>query len=182
MTQFLNKFGVAPKAIAFDSDEEQDYLLTEAVVGEDGTAAHHLGHPAKLAGSFGEYLRMLHSLPVEGCPYSSRTVEMLNEVPAKRIDLKLLDTIGYSASDNVLIHGDYCLPNIVMDHFSFTGFIDLGSGGIGDRHHDLYWGIWTLNYNLKTDKYKDIYLDAYGRSDVEEAGLEYFATLNKWLD
>jgi kanamycin kinase len=106
---------------------------------------------------------------------------MLTEVLAKGIDPRLLNTIGYTASDNVLIHGDYCLPNIVMDHFSFAGFIDLGSGGIGDRHHDLYWGNWTLNYNLKTDNYKDIFLDAYGRNDVEEAGLEYFAMLNKWL-
>jgi kanamycin kinase len=57
ITQFLHKSGVAPKAIAFESDETQDYLLTEAVKGEDGTAAHHLEQPAKLAEVFGEYLR-----------------------------------------------------------------------------------------------------------------------------
>jgi kanamycin kinase len=44
--------------------------------------------------------------------------------------------------------------------------------GVGDRHYDLFWGIWTLNYNLKTDKYKDIFLDAYGRSLIDFDRLE----------
>ncbi|OBZ07578.1 hypothetical protein A8L34_25945 [Bacillus sp. FJAT-27264] len=69
------------------------------------------------------------------------------------------------------------MPNIIMDHFSLNGFIDLGYGGVGDRHYDLYWGIWTLNYNLKTDQYRDLFLDAYGRSDIVEEGLKYFTEL-----
>jgi len=75
------------------------------------------------------------------------------------------------------ITGDYCLPNIIMDNFAFKGFIDVGYGGVGDRHYDLYWGIWTLQYNLKTDKYRDIFLDAYGRKLIDEDGLKYFTKL-----
>jgi kanamycin kinase len=61
-----------------------------------------------------------------------------------------------------------------MDNFSFKGFIDLGYGGLGDRHYDIYWGIWTLNNNLKTDEYRDIFLYAYGRNDISNNGLNYF--------
>ncbi len=35
------------------------------------------------------------------------------------------------------------------------GFIDLGNGGVGDRHIDLFWGAWTLFYNLKTDRHTE---------------------------
>ena len=70
--------------------------------------------------------------------------------------------------NNVLLHGDYCLPNIMLDGFKFSGFIDVGNGGVGDRHVDLFWGAWTLNFNLKSDMYRDRFLDAYGRDAVDE--------------
>ena len=56
---------------------------------------------------------------------------------------------------------------IMLDNWNFSGFIDLGAAGIGDRHMDLFWGIWSLGFNLKTDRYRDRFLDAYGREDVE---------------
>jgi kanamycin kinase len=36
----------------------------------------------------------------------------------------------------------------------------------------LFWGIWTLKYNLKTEKYKDTFLDAYGRETLNLDKLE----------
>jgi len=179
MANFLHQHRVSPNVIAYESDLDADYLLTEAVSGEDGTAAMHIGNPEKLASVFGEYLKMLHSLPTEGCPYANKTNELLNEARVKGIDLRVLDEYDYSAVDNVIIHGDYCLPNIIMDNFQFKGFIDVGNGGVGDRHYDLYWGIWTLQYNLKTDKYRDVFLDAYGRNDIDDEGLKYFTKLIK---
>ncbi|WP_028551220.1 aminoglycoside 3'-phosphotransferase [Paenibacillus sp. UNC451MF] len=180
MTRFLNScHAIAPKVIAYESDADQDYLFTEAVAGEDGTAEEHIGNPGKLAGVFGEYLRMLHSLPIEGCPYPHRTAEMLNEQTSISLSSQMIEQIKYEAADNAIIHGDYCLPNIIMDRFVLKGFIDLGYGGVGDRHYDIYWGIWTLNYNLKSDKYKDIFLDAYGRQDVDKERLNLFAS---WIE
>ena len=67
-----------------------------------------------------------------------------------------------------MLHGDYCLPNILLDDWRFSGFIDLGGAGIGDKHVDLYWGAWTLNFNLKTDKYRKRFFDVYGRDEVDE--------------
>ncbi|PYI51008.1 aminoglycoside 3'-phosphotransferase [Paenibacillus flagellatus] len=182
MTAFLHGHRLAPAVIAYESDAESDYLLTEAVSGEDGTARSHLDHPRRLAGAFGEYLRMLHSLPTDGCPYRDRTAEMVREAAEKEANLGALKEIRYAAADDTVIHGDYCLPNIVMDRFSFKGFIDVGSGGVGDRHCDLYWGLWTLAFNLKTDAYNGLFLDAYGRSAVDADGLAYFAKLAELTD
>jgi kanamycin kinase len=68
---------------------------------------------------------------------------------------------------NTLLHGDYCLPNILLDDWNFSGFIDLGNGGVGDRHVDLFWGAWSLFFNLKTDRYRDRFFDAYGRDKID---------------
>ncbi|WP_079912340.1 aminoglycoside 3'-phosphotransferase [Paenibacillus sp. 32352] len=179
MTQYLHRcHGLAPNVMAYDFDEDHDYLVTQAVAGEDGTAEAHIANPMKLASVFGEYLRMLHSLSAEGCPYLHRTMEMLEET-GSRLSPVIVQQIQSAAEDHVLIHGDYCLPNIIMDNFALKGFIDLGYGGVGDRHYDLYWGMWTLAYNLKTDRYMDAFLDAYGRQDVDEERLKLFTL---WMD
>ena len=76
---------------------------------------------------------------------------------------------------DTLLHGDYCLPNIMLDNWKPSGFIDVGRGGVGDRHIDLFWGAWTLNYNLKTDVYCRRFLDAYGRENYEPEMLRVVA-------
>ena len=59
-----------------------------------------------------------------------------------------------------------------MYYQNFSSFIDLGAGGVGDRHVDLFWGAWTLNFNLKTDSYKDVFFSSYGKERIEKEALE----------
>ena len=68
---------------------------------------------------------------------------------------------------DTLIHGDFCLPNVMLNDWKLSGFIDLGNGGVADKHIDLYWGAWTLNFNLGTEKYRDVFFDAYGRDAID---------------
>ena len=49
----------------------------------------------------------------------------------------------------------------------FSCFIDLAMAGLGDKHIDLYWALWSLQYNLGTEKYTDYFLDLYGRENFE---------------
>ena len=44
-----------------------------------------------------------------------------------------------------------------------------------DRHVDLFWGAWTLQYNLKTDDYRQYFFDAYGRELVDDERLRVVA-------
>jgi len=179
MLEFLGQFQLAPQVIAYASDQEHDYLLTEALPGEDGSSAYHKDRPDQLAVTFGESLRLLHSLPTEGCPYPNRTEEMLIRESRQNHSPDVIEKVRNLAVDEVLIHGDYCLPNVMFHQFKLQGFLDVGDGGIGDRHYDLYWGLWTLTYNLKTDQYHDRFLDAYGRDTIDRERLEWFT---RWMD
>ena len=82
---------------------------------------------------------------------------------------------GHLLKTDTLLRGDYCLPNVIFDDWRFSGFIDLDNSGVGDRHVDLFWGAWTLWFNLKTDNYRDRFFDAYGRDKVDEDMLRIVA-------
>lgn len=89
----------------------------------------------------------------------------------------LVEESGHLLRADTLLHGDYCLPNIILNNWSFSGFIDLDSGGVGDRHVDIFWAVWTLVFNLKTNRFYHRFLDAYGREKVDEHLLRVIAAI-----
>ncbi|MDR0886890.1 MAG: aminoglycoside 3'-phosphotransferase [Clostridiales Family XIII bacterium] len=188
MMAYFHKKGLSGRVYESITDATRDYLLTERIAGFDGTEHKYLENPEKLCDVFAESLWRLHESDNSDCPKIGigRTESFLADVERARmldtIDSDLLEYIGlqdkneayhllenqkYLLRDDALIHGDYCLPNILLDDFKFGGFIDVGLGGIGDRHYDLFWGIWTLLFNLHTDEFKDRFLDCYGRDHID---------------
>ena len=185
MTEYFHSIGLGVRVISYVSSE-RDYLLTERALGEDLTSDEYLGDPVRLAEAMGRLLRELHDRSTNGCPVV-RTPEYLNTVRENHkkgiFDASLFDKRqSFSSADeafafveehaellraDVLIHGDFCLPNIMLDGWKFSKFIDVAGGGIGDRHIDLFWGAWTLNFNLGTDEYRDVFFDAYGRELID---------------
>ena len=197
MAAYFHQKGLAPEVLFFATAEEADFLLTRAAVGEDLTHEAYLSDPQRLCDTLAETLRHLHETDFSDCPVKDRMTAycaLAEENYAKgKFDLSLFpDGSQYSFADaneayrvfragkgaftsDVLLHGDYCLPNVMFDGWRFSAFIDLGNGGVGDRHVDLFWGAWTLFYNLKTDKYCARFLDAYGRDLVNEDVLKTVA-------
>ena len=187
MSEFLHRHGLAPEVVDFGSFGDDAYLVTAALPGRDGIADEQLSEPRRLAKVFGEALRRLHELPADGCPVGNRDSELRNlaeaSLEARDYDVSHIpEPLEEAAAklhrqtpqdSQVVLHGDYCLPNIILDGFRLTGFVDLGNGGLGGRHYDLYWGVFTLEYNLKSSAYKDLFLDAYGRSLIVPELLDY---------
>lgn len=191
---FYRKGIGAPEVIRY-SQGEKDWLLTSRVAGEDCTHEIYLSDPKRLCDLLAERLRMLHETDFSDCPISNHTANYI--ATAQRnyrdgvYDPSLFpDNWGYKSAEeaisvlnegrhllktDTLLHGDYCLPNIMLDSWRFSGFIDLGNGGVGDRHVDLFWGAWTLNFNLGTDEFRSRFLDAYGRDKVDEDVLRVVA-------
>ncbi len=194
MANYFHAKGLGAEVLYYLS-EDKDWLLTAALSGEDGTGAAYLSDPKRLCDTVAAALRRLHETDFSGCPISDRTVSYCAFVEQShrmgQCDLsECAESLGFRSAaeayrvfsegkhalrQNVLLHGDYCLPNLILDRWKLSGFIDLGNGGVGDRHIDLFWGIWSLWYNLKTDRYRDRFLDAYGRDKVEPHLLKVIA-------
>ena len=187
LTRYFHTKGLAAEVLAYFTEEGHDWLLTSRVAGEDCTHASLLADPVWLCDRLAVLLRELHELPYDGCPVQDRNADYVATAARNyqngAYDTSLFpDNWGYrsaaeawsvvEASRNalgnpVLLHGDYCLPNVMFEGRRFSGLIDLGNGGVGDRHIDLFWGAWSLFFNLKTDAYRERFLDAYGRDVID---------------
>lgn len=187
MTRFYHDKGLGTEVLDYRTEDGQDWLLTVRVRGEDCTHADFTSSPERLCDLTATLLRELHSVDTADCPIPDHTARYLalaeHNYRTGHYDASLFpDNWGYASADeawqvistqghllktDTLLHGDYCLPNIMLDAWRFSGFIDVGNGGVGDRHVDLFWGAWSLFFNLKTDRYRDRFFDAYGRDKID---------------
>ena len=193
MTRFFHEKGLGAQVLDYMT-AEADWMLTRKVPGEDCLDQMYRGDPQRLCDTTAQLLRRLHDTDPTGAPVN-RTKDLLclaqkhfrNQV----YDPSLFpDNWGYASAEeaweeirrngkylqaDTLLHGDYCLPNIILRDWQFSGFIDLDAAGAGDRHIDLFWGIWSLEFNLKTDRYRQRFIDVYGKADVNEDALRTVA-------
>ena len=139
---------------------DKDYMVTQPAIGQDAT--HFLAEPEKLCKALAEGMKYLHSLPVTDLPLSPQ-MDFYN----KDADLNY----------DTFIHGDFCLPNIMLENYDFKMFIDMGLAGRGDKHIDIFWGLWSLWFNLKTDKYTDYFLALYGRDKINLSTIHKIAVM-----
>ena len=187
MTSYFHKKGLGAEVLLHLSSE-YDWLVTRRVIGEDCTHEKYLSDPKRLCDTLATDLRSLHELDFSDCPKKDKMTDYLGT--AKRnFDLGLFDptfilrqdyfkssseAFGFLSENasafscDVLLHGDFCLPNVILDNWRLSGYIDLGGAGVGDRHIDLFWGSWTLNFNLGTDEYRERFFDAYGRDLIDK--------------
>jgi aminoglycoside phosphotransferase len=103
--------------------------------------------PERIARRFGEILRDIHLLDASSCPF------------------------GDQALGHVLIHGDYCLPNVLVEDGRLTGLVDVGRSGLGDPRDDLAAGLWTLHYNFGHG-YGRQFLEAYRAPVMTDRDME----------
>ena len=190
MTDYYHRLGLSAEVVSFKS-RETDVFVTKKLLGHDLTSREYLDSPKKMAENMGIYLRELHELRAKDCPIENRTADYLSTFEEGykigRFDPSYIDVrlnlhdaepareyvIEHShlLKSEALIHGDFCLPNVIFDGDRLSGYIDLGGAGIGDRHIDLFWGAWTLNFNLGTEDYRDTFFAAYGKELVDEEKL-----------
>lgn len=199
MTRYFHSKGLAPRVLDYCS-LDRDWLLTARIPGEDCLHQRYLEDPKRLCDTLAAVLRQLHAQPFEDCPRKDLNEQCLATVRANRAAGKFDAALfpgTWASSDpeaawaivregaprlkaDTLIHGDYCLPNVMLKNWQFRGFLDVGSGGVGDRHFDLFWGIWTLWFNLKTEAYTNRFLDAYGREAIDTQMLRIIAAIERF--
>ena len=192
LTRYFHERGLGVEVIQYLS-KDRDYLLSKAAAGQDLT--HWLADPQRLCEIMAHTLRQLHDTPVQGLPLSLRQERYVESaagpsdggfydptVAMKRFPVasqeeawQIMQKNKHRLHADTVIHGDYCLPNIVCNTDGETTLIDFALAGVGDRHIDLYWAVWSLAYNLGTDRYTDYFLDCYGRENFDYDMLQVIA-------
>jgi kanamycin kinase len=172
-----------PAVLDGGSDDGVEWLLITGLPGLDATA-HRLRHdPATLVPILARGLRAFHEVRVEGCPFDFRLDAALDLIGMRlEGDLVVPETDFHDehrhftpqraldhlrsrrpgGEDVVFCHGDYCLPNVLIDdEGGITGYVDLGESGLADRWWDLAVATWSVTWNLGPG-WEQLFLDEYG--------------------
>ena len=157
-----------PEVIEYEIQDDMSYLLMSRIKGTMSCDKHYLEHPDTLFSVLAKGLEMLWSVDISDCPrvrdpgtelsearerVEKGLVDMDNWEPGTKEQFRdpsgLLDWLENNkpAYEPVLSHGDFCLPNILIENNDISGFIDLGDCGIGDRWRDLSLCWRSLRHN-----------------------------------
>jgi aminoglycoside phosphotransferase len=136
-----------PEVVGFFQAVGDDWLVTREVPGVPLYHASAAWPAERVATAFGEILRGLHATDATGCPF------------------------GVHKRGIVLVHGDYCLPNVLVSDGKLSGLVDLGGAGLGNPEVDLAAAVWTLQYNFGPSHART-FLDAYGWPPMTDQAIE----------
>jgi aminoglycoside phosphotransferase len=191
-----------PQVLHFAQDETRDYLLLSEVSGLDTSQKFFEDKMPQVVRLLAQGLKMLHSLNIAGCPFDQTLVTKL-EAARQNMEAGLVDEEDFdeerqartardlfhellatrpTTEDLVFTHGDYCLPNIIIDPDckAVNGFIDLGRAGIADRYQDLALAARSLAYNFGTD-WTPLLFAEYGLSEPDQSKIEFYKLLDEFF-
>lgn len=192
----LGEIGLAPLLIDEFKWKEFHIIVMEKVEGENLIHKTYLENPIKFIEEYARSLYQLHhELKLEEKTIKDLRSKFVDEKLEKIEELynrsaicstmlmknynmsidKAVEYVRKKYSKLVkedIIHGDVCLPNIIFKEGKFSKFIDLDGFEIYDYHYDIFWALWTLIFNLGTDEYREIFIDAYGRELIDESRLK----------
>ena len=151
--EWLGTTGVpGPKLCDAGGTDGVHWLVMTAVPGRPASDPWPADQRMRVIDAVTEQLLALHALPVADCPFD-RTLGSL-VLPAE------LERSRPPVEDIAVCHGDYCLPNVLLDGDRFH-YLDVGEAGVGDRYVDVVAAIWSLRHNYGEGSVADL-LDEYG--------------------
>jgi aminoglycoside phosphotransferase len=90
------------------------------------------------------------------------------------------DSVRGLEEDLVFTHGDYSLPNIIINDGSISGFIDLGNSGIADRYYDLAVAEKSIIRNFG-EEYVELFFVHYGIDDIDYKKIRFYQLVEKFV-
>lgn len=195
MMEWLKGKLPVPEVYGYIEEKDQNYLLMSRVPGKMSCNAQYMEAPEALVTALADALKMLWSVEANDCPavYDlDRKLEMAKfNVENGLVDMDNVepDTFGEGGFENpqalldwlianrpkeerVLVHGDFCLPNIFLQDGQVTGFIDLGKTGIADKWQDIALCYRSLDHNYSGEYGGKVYGDFNPDILFEKLGIE----------
>lgn len=108
-------------------DRGEGWMLTSELPGRDASQPWPAADRPRVVAAMAAGLRELHALPLD-CPFTS----------------------PFPGPPDAVTHGDFCCPNVFVDPdtLRFSGVLDIGRLGLGDRYVDLALMVKSLSNTL----------------------------------
>ena len=172
-----------PKAYYYNETDNIKYLIMEYKKGSPSFKFDDIGY------QLGKALKEIHQVNIENCPFNKYSPEQLLSNFLAKLDSiypeiqdnykdETKETViefmkENTPTDKVLTHGDYSMPNILINNGEIS-FIDLGELGISTKYLDIYYLMKSLKINKKEEIFEE-FLKGYG---IDKINNNYI----KWMD
>ncbi|MDT0345894.1 APH(3') family aminoglycoside O-phosphotransferase [Streptomyces litchfieldiae] len=201
-TRWLAARGIpVPEVLDQGGDAGHTWLLTRAVPGRSAAEPWPADRRAAVVDAVADVARTLHALPAGSCPFDESVAATLAAMrraidrgpgrSEREAELAELTARAPATEDLVVCHGDYCLPNVLLDPDTLrvTGLVDLGRVGRADRHADLALMTRSLSGPLNpqygpayAERFLARYLgDGRGGASADEARLAFYRRLDDFF-
>ncbi len=170
-----------PKVLLLAEDGTNEYLLLSEITGVEASDDSLKINIPKTIGELTNGLKMIHNLPIAGCPFDARLERKIEQARERMINglvaeddfdeerlgrsaedlFQELIATAPAAEDLVFTHGDYCLPNVIFKDGKLSGFLDWGNAGVADKHQDLALLSRSVRYNFGEECEKSVF-EIYG--------------------
>ena len=195
MARWLTGKVPVPEILAFEQDDDKQYLLMSKVSGEMSCSEYYFEHPDEMVTVLADTLKLLWSIDISDCPRDCGLEQELQkakrQVEEQLYDLEYAEpeTFGEGgfkdpeellqwlfehkpSYEPVLSHGDYCLPNVFIENGKLSGLIDLGNAGIADKWEDIAMCYRSLKHNFDGTYGGKVYADFRPEVLFEKLGIE----------
>ena len=194
-----------PAVREYGHTDNAEYLLLDEVPGVPASDPTWRRFLPEVVAALGEALARLHRTPIADCPFDHRLARQVNEacrrVAAGRVREEDFDeeragrgatdlltellTTTPEGEDLVFSHGDFCLPNVVLDRAAdgtvqVVGLVDCGRAGVADRHQDLALAVRSIAHNLGRGWVRP-FLQAYGLPHPQPERLRFYTLLDEFF-
>jgi kanamycin kinase len=159
----------APRVISAGHDDDAQWIVTEGLPGESAVGDRWRARRSEAIAAIATGLRAIHAIPIDEFPASWASEVWVGRTPSSLGPRPRVER-------PVLVHGDACAPNtLISDAGRWSGNVDFGDLGIGDRWADLAVATLSLDWNFG-EGHQDELLAEYG-IDRDEARITYYRAL-----
>ncbi len=171
MLKWLENKIPAPKVICYEICNGKSYTLMSRIKGKMACDEYYMEQSDKMVSLLAEGLKTLWDIDIRDCPrtlpvdYDLTIAEKYvndNLVDEQDFDYSLLNKLGLKNAREILLwlkkhippmepvlsHGDYCLPNILLENDAVSGYIDLGDCAVSDKWKDISMCYISLKNNF----------------------------------
>lgn len=175
---WLGPWHPVPAVVDCFRDGDVEYLITEAIPGDNAVSAENRNRPDRAIAAIGRGLRRLHDLPGEDCPWTWSVRERLALIDRDAESTR--ESLGPAPEIDRLVvcHGDPCAPNtLIGEDGAFVGHVDMQRLGLADRWADL--AVVTMSFEWNYEEFDEsVFWDAYGIAPDAERIAYYRALWN----